>query len=153
EPAPGILGESDDPVTMPAQQVVLCARLPQPLGGILPDRLQQTEARLEPIVIERDERLAHQSLQRIEHSVSLACHHLRSLEREPAREDRQPLEQRPFFRREQAVAPVEGRPECLLPAGAAASTLGQQSELIAEAGGYLLGGEYAQAARGQLQRE
>src|SRR5262245_47117250 len=118
---------------MPAQQLLVCTRLCESLRRVLSNRLQQPEARLGAILIERDERLAHEVLQEIEHAMPGARHRLRCVEREAARKDREPLEQRLLLGREEIVAPVEGRSQRLLPSGARPAALRQEPELILEA--------------------
>src|SRR5262249_28710129 len=126
EADPRRLRESHDPVAMPAQQLIMRAGLPQPLRSVLPDRLQHPEAWLRTIMVERAARFAHQPLQRIDHPVSLACDHLRGIEREPAREDGQPLEQRLLVGCQEIVAPVQGSPQRPLSSRTRAPALRQE---------------------------
>src|SRR5262249_44215514 len=51
------------------------------------------------------------------------------------------------------VAPVERRSKRLVPAGACPTAVCEEPELIAESSSHLLGRQYAQPCRGQLERQ
>ena len=142
---------------MSADHLVALARLPQPLGSILSHRLEHPQPRLGALVVELEQRPAHQALERLDHTstgpAGTSRDLLRGVEREPTREDRDAPEDDLLVGSEQGVAPVQRGPHRLLAIRAAAPAVGEEVQLLPEARGHLFQGERAQPVCGQLDRE
>ena len=133
------------------------AGLGQLLLGVLADRLEQAVARLAAGAVGDDERLLDQRRDEIEDRLGLervgGGYGLGGIEREAAREDGQPAQQRPLGLGEEVVAPVDQRAQRLLAAQRGARAAGEQAEAVAEAVGDLLGRQHRDAGGRQLDRE
>ena len=124
----------------------------QPLHRELPHRLEQPEARL--VVGGRHpqhERLVDERAQRRQHVGALAGDGLDRVEREPAAEHRQPLEEVDLLGLEQVHAPVEHRGHRAVPLGQVAQAGAEAGLLKANQQGR--GGEQPQAGGGELEGE
>ena len=114
----------------------LFAGLGEPLGGKLPDGLEQPVAEGFPHSFGRDEALIHQRAEKIgdvEHlDAACAAHSFDGGEVEALGEHRQQLQQRLLGAVEQRVRPVDGGPQCLLPRQGGAASPGEQAEALVE---------------------
>jgi hypothetical protein len=139
-------------VGVPASGRTVLAGGPQPLQGVLADRLQHREARLAGLHRPPEQACLHQG-GNAGHEVGdgwalgdrLGC-----LQGEPAVEDSQAPQQRPVGRVEQLVAPGDGVPEGPLPDGVVDRASDEHGDGGAEPAGQLLQREQPQAGGGQL---
>ncbi len=83
----------------------------------------------------------------------LGAHGLGGLQREAAREDRQPAEQDALRLGQQVVTPVDGGAQRLVPRDGRAAAGGQQREAVVQAGGDLLHRKHLHAGGGQFDRQ
>ena len=141
---------------MPPPDLAGVATLDQPLGRVLPDRLQQAVARVAVGPAgHQHQRLVHQPRQQIERPelVGAICEDpRRDLERPAADEHRQHAQQPLLLGGELVVAPLDRRLQRLLPRqrGLAA---GQQPEAIVQLAANLLDREQLHAGGRELQRQ
>ena len=101
------LSKGDEVLCVAAPQLLRLAGVVEPLDGVLANRLEHPEAFLGPA----DEALLDKRLEEIHVRIG---HVLRDVEREAPGEDGQPCEQALLLRRQEAVRPLDRRPECLL---------------------------------------
>src|SRR5262245_52854154 len=142
---------------MPAYHLVALTRLTQPLGRILPDRLEHPQAGFFALVVELDQRPGREALDWVDHlglGHPVARYHVRGrFQREPTRKDREPAEDCLLVGSEQPVAPVERGAHRLLAIWTAAPAVREQVELRAEPGGELVRAQGAQPRRDEFDGE
>src|SRR5205823_12628058 len=137
----GLHRQGKHPLHMPTDDRVALASLVQSFGRVLTDRLEHVQTRLGAVMLDRDERLAGQALDRVGHPGAIngvsSGDLLGRVEGEATREDGEPPEDDLLVGGKQLMAPVEGGPHRLLAFGAAATPVAEKFQLPAEAGGYL----------------
>jgi len=121
---------------------------------IVPCRLEHPVARDGAVALSGNERLGDEAEQRIDdcgHGEIGACRNrLGGFEAERAAEDRKPPQNDTLGFGEQPIAPVERRPQCLVPRQGRSPTGNQQIETVVEAGGYLPDAERGGKRRRQI---
>ena len=135
----GPLGQGGEVADVRPGDPVGLAGLGQPLGGVLPDRLQQVVPRpAVPVAsgaVDDDQRPVDQPAEQVHDRRRVqrlaAGDGLHGLQRPAAAEHRQPPQQHPLRVGEQLVAPVDGGPQRALPRLRGARTGGQQREAVA----------------------
>ena len=140
-----LLGECQKVRRVAPAQLVALARLLEPLGRILADRLQHPEA----FARVAEEALVDERLERVQVGLRDL---LSGLERAAAAEDRESREQVSFPVVEQVVAPGDRRAQRPL-AGIGIAAALEQVEALRQALEDLSGREHARPRRGQLHRE
>ena len=134
--------------------------LVEPLGRVLPDRLEHQQARFTVGHVDlSDEALLEQGRERLDHvdvdPGLLVRRGDDGLDRRKVRvgEDGKRLEQALLTRFEELITPVDRRPKRLLALRRVARRAAQQLEPTAEPVAQRLGGEQPQARRGELDRQ
>jgi len=135
----------------------------QALVGIGADRLQHAVVDLAAGLAGHQQGLVHQAGEQIEHvalgeprlgvRARIGADPFGGLQSAAAAEHRQAGEQGPLGLVEQLPAPVDHRPQGLLPWQRGAAAGGPQPEAVVQAGGDLLGRQRAQPRGGQLDRQ
>jgi hypothetical protein len=140
-----------------ARELFLFAAFGELLQSVSAGCVQQTIARTGVIDVRHDERLRDQAGNSVNHvrRGGLGARHDRAdrLQVEGAGEDRQAAEQHPLGLRQQLVAPIERRPQGLVPRQSRPPSSGQQPKAIIEAGGEPLDAERGDACRRHFNRQ
>ena len=125
------------------------------LARELRDGLEQAIASRARTLYGDDERRFHEPADQLERAgtVPVEAHGCDSLEREPAREHRQLPEQLPLLVGEEAVAPVDGRPEGLVPCVGHAAPRTKEAHAVVESIGDLPDREHLGVGGRELDRE
>ena len=133
------------------------ARLLQLEARVLAHRLVQAVAGDAERVLSHDQRLVDQrgqQVQRLRTGPPVDREDsLDVVDREPAGEDAQAAQEPLLRRRQQVVAPVDGRPQRLLPGQCGAASSRQEGEPVRQPIEDLLDGEHAHPHGGKLDRE
>ena len=136
---------------------LLLGGLGQALQRVLADGAEQVVTRVAADVIHAQERLVGQPCQQPEHALWTDAAPGGDLlgrgQREAAREHCQPAEDHPLVVVQQVVAPVEGRPQGLVPARGRARAADQHREDVVQTLGQLADGQHPHLGRGQLDRQ
>lgn len=148
---PRFLGERDEPLGMSSPQLVFVARLLEALDCVFADRLEHPVSGLAVCGPLAQEALVKERLQ----SVGVGSRDLfRGLVSAAADEDREPREEPLLVLRQEAVTPLNGRPQRLL-AGICIAIALQQVEPLRQSLEQLLGREDRRTGGGEFdgQRE
>jgi hypothetical protein len=142
---------------VPSGHLVELAALGELLERVGPHRLEQPVARGRAGGLHDDERFCGQVrdavLDRGRAEARGGRDRARRLQREAAREDGEAMQDGPLDGGEQLVAPVERRPQGLVPRQRGPVAAGEQPESIVQTGGELVHPERGGAGRRQLDRE
>jgi len=133
-----LLREAEVVVAVPVAQLILLTELGELLGAVLPDRVEQAVARDGAVDLRRDQRFRDQigkAVDDFRRRDLRACHDRTGrLQAEHTSKDRQATQDRALGLGQQLVAPVERRPQRLVPRQRRAAAARQQVQTIIEAG-------------------
>lgn len=151
-------GELDHVVAVQPPELGFLAGGFELLRGVLADRLQHAVSRLaRDLGVGQDQRLVDQVAEHPQDVLgpqsAARADLLGHVERPPAGEDRQPPQQDPLGLVEQLVAPVDRRPERLLPGRGRSVAHRQQPEPVLDPGVDLLHGQHPAQGGGELDGE
>jgi hypothetical protein len=151
-------GQCGVDVHVPPLDKVELAGLPQPVQAVGADRVEQPIAGTARSLARDDKGPIYQAGQHVQEvravrRVVRPGDLLRSRQGAPLRAHGEAAQHAPFRRRQQLPAPVDRRPERLLPVGPAAPAGGQDGEPIVQPVSQLRHAEGADTGRGQLQGE
>ncbi len=153
----GAIGEGEELGEVPLPRGLRLSRLDQALLSVLAHGLEQTVAGIRAaLALHHHQRLVDQAREQV-HDLELvrrlARHPGRRFQRPPTREHREPPEQTLLLGRELVVAPLDRRPQGLVPRHRGPAAAGQQAEAIIQPGSDLIQREDPDPRRGQLDGE